>query len=170
MYRLFRAAVQSASMKVLKDEGFSSCAWRKGADHSVTCQKTCLRFIPDVFSESKFVCVQTYLIQSHALVSVLLSQLLTLVNTALGEKQTNNKKKWNKQHCFPVPLSLLPCSAKCSYLERKNKIYNTEYRFLTSDLGIKEKKEPDILHIVFKILSGPLWDTFIDSMKLSTVL
>lgn len=92
MYRLFRAAVQSASMKVLKDEGFSSCAWRKGADHSVTCQKTCLRFIPDVFSESKFVCVQTYLIQSHALVSVLLSQLLTLVNTALGEKQTNNKK------------------------------------------------------------------------------
>lgn len=126
MYRLFRAAVQSASMKVLKDEGFSSCAWRKGADHSVTCQKTCLRFIPDVFSESKFVCVQTYLIQSHALVSVLLSQLLTLVNTALGEKQTNNKKKWNKQHCFPVPLSLLPCSAKCSYLERNNKIYSTD--------------------------------------------
>lgn len=126
MHRLFRADVQSASMKVLKDEGFSSCAWRKGADHSVTCQKTCLRFIPDVFSESKFVCVQTYLIQSHALVSVLLSQLLTLVNTALGEKQTNNKKKWNKQHCFPVPLSLLPCSAKCSYLERNNKIYSTD--------------------------------------------
>lgn len=133
---------------------------------TVTCQKTCLRFIPDLFSESKFVFVQTYLIQSHALVSVLLSQLLTSVNTALGEKQT---KKRNKQHCFPVPLSLLKCSAKCSYLERKNKI--RQHRFLNSDLGIKEKKEPGILHIVFKIPSCPLWDTFIDStMKLSTVL
>lgn len=53
-----------------------------------------------------------------------------------------------------MPISLLQCSAKCSYLERKNKI--RQHRFLNSDLGIKEKEEPDALHIVFKILSGPL--------------
>lgn len=65
-----------------------------------------------------------------------------------------------------MPLSLLP-SAMCSYWGGKEK---RQHRF-SRILGTEEKKEPNVPDTEFKIISGPLRDTFIHStMHLSKVL
>lgn len=69
------------------------------------------------------------------------------------EAEQNNKTS----HCFFMQLSLLQCSDKCVYQERKNKRQHSSMR---SDTGTKSKNEPHASDTVFKIPSG-LLNTFI---------